>query len=88
MSNVISNNCVCGCVAEKAGSVYGAPVRFEDGEAVDLNTHMKAQTKIRLIRAGIARCVLFFMPGFQKLVISAGDFCPMCKSSVSRKGVM
>ncbi|KAB5539983.1 hypothetical protein PHYPO_G00095660 [Pangasianodon hypophthalmus] len=41
--------------AEKASSVYGAPVRFEDGEAVDLTTHMKAQTKIRLLRAGIAR---------------------------------
>ncbi|MCJ8743866.1 hypothetical protein PDJAM_G00099200 [Pangasius djambal] len=40
---------------EKASSVYGAPVRFEDGEAVDLTTHMKAQTKIRLLRAGIAR---------------------------------
>ncbi|XP_058235183.1 ribosomal oxygenase 1 isoform X3 [Hemibagrus wyckioides] len=41
--------------AETASSVYGAPVRFEDGEAVDLKTHIKPQTKIRLIRAGIAR---------------------------------
>ncbi|KAF7690433.1 ribosomal oxygenase 1 isoform X1 [Silurus meridionalis] len=41
--------------AEEASSVYGAPVRFEDGEAVNLNTYMKPQTKIRLMRAGIAR---------------------------------
>ncbi|KAI5609405.1 ribosomal oxygenase 1 [Silurus asotus] len=41
--------------AEEASSVYGAPVRFEDGEAVNVNTYMKPQTKIRLMRAGIAR---------------------------------
>lgn len=56
-SKTISDRCVCVCVAETVSSVYGAPVRFEDGEAVDLKTHIKPQTKIRLIRSGIARCV-------------------------------
>ncbi|TSK58200.1 Ribosomal oxygenase 1 [Bagarius yarrelli] len=41
--------------AETASSVHGAPVRFEDGEVVDLKLHMKSQTKIRLIRLGICR---------------------------------
>ncbi|KAG9283122.1 ribosomal oxygenase 1 [Astyanax mexicanus] len=40
---------------EKASSVYGAPARWEDGEAVNVTVQMKGQTKIRLIRAGVAR---------------------------------
>ncbi|XP_066532221.1 ribosomal oxygenase 1 [Hoplias malabaricus] len=40
---------------EKSSSVYGAPARWEDGEAVGLAAHIKSQTKIRLIRAGVAR---------------------------------
>ncbi|KAL7888555.1 hypothetical protein AOLI_G00035290 [Acnodon oligacanthus] len=40
---------------EKSSSVYGASARWEDGEAVDVAVHMKGQTKIRLIRAGVAR---------------------------------
>ncbi|XP_036406303.1 ribosomal oxygenase 1 [Megalops cyprinoides] len=40
---------------EKASSMQGAPARWEDGEARDVTVHMKAQTKIRLIRDGIAR---------------------------------
>ncbi|KAL2082638.1 hypothetical protein ACEWY4_022456 [Coilia grayii] len=40
---------------EKASSVYGAPARWEDGEALGLVIHMRPQTRIRLIRAGIAR---------------------------------
>ncbi|XP_062406441.1 ribosomal oxygenase 1 [Sardina pilchardus] len=41
--------------AEKASSVYGAPARWEDGEALGLTVHVRPQTRIRLIRAGIAR---------------------------------
>ncbi|KAL6486679.1 hypothetical protein MHYP_G00060710 [Metynnis hypsauchen] len=40
---------------EKSSSVYGASARWEDGEAVDVALHMNGQTKIRLIRAGVAR---------------------------------
>ncbi|XP_017551174.1 ribosomal oxygenase 1 isoform X1 [Pygocentrus nattereri] len=40
---------------EKSSSVYGASARWEDGEAVDVAVRMKGQTKIRLIRAGVAR---------------------------------
>ncbi|XP_076874145.1 ribosomal oxygenase 1 isoform X2 [Brachyhypopomus gauderio] len=40
---------------EKASSVWGAPVRWDDGEAVDMAIHVKNQTKIRLLRAGVAR---------------------------------
>ncbi|XP_030628508.1 ribosomal oxygenase 1 [Chanos chanos] len=41
--------------AEKQSSVYGAPARWDDGEALDVAVHIKGHTKIRLIRAGIAR---------------------------------
>ncbi|KAL0967598.1 hypothetical protein UPYG_G00254290 [Umbra pygmaea] len=40
---------------EQASSVQGAPSRWEDGEAVDVGVAIKSQTRIRLIRAGIAR---------------------------------
>ncbi|XP_062857772.1 ribosomal oxygenase 1 [Trichomycterus rosablanca] len=40
---------------EYASSVYGAPVRFEDGNVVDSAVLVKPQTKIRLVRAGICR---------------------------------
>ncbi|XP_072543284.1 ribosomal oxygenase 1 isoform X2 [Salminus brasiliensis] len=40
---------------EKASSVYGAPARWEDGEAVNVTVRMKGSTKIRLIRGGVAR---------------------------------
>uniref|UniRef100_A0A4W4F4P2 Bifunctional lysine-specific demethylase and histidyl-hydroxylase n=1 Tax=Electrophorus electricus TaxID=8005 RepID=A0A4W4F4P2_ELEEL len=40
---------------EKASSVWGAPVRWDDGETVDMAVHIKTQTKIRLLRGGAAR---------------------------------
>ncbi|KAJ8356647.1 hypothetical protein SKAU_G00194410 [Synaphobranchus kaupii] len=40
---------------EKASSVKGAPARWENGEAKDTTVCLKAHTKIRLIRDGIAR---------------------------------
>ncbi|XP_051954124.1 ribosomal oxygenase 1 [Xyrauchen texanus] len=40
---------------EKASSVYGAPARWGDGEAIDVAVQIKGQTQIRLIRAGAAR---------------------------------
>ncbi|XP_051510283.1 ribosomal oxygenase 1 [Myxocyprinus asiaticus] len=40
---------------EKASSVYGAPARWGDGEAIDVGVQIKGQTQIRLIRAGAAR---------------------------------
>ncbi|XP_023662418.2 ribosomal oxygenase 1 [Paramormyrops kingsleyae] len=40
---------------EKACSVQGAPSRWEGGQAWEVKAHIKAQTKIRLIRDGIAR---------------------------------
>ncbi|XP_016362393.1 bifunctional lysine-specific demethylase and histidyl-hydroxylase NO66 isoform X1 [Sinocyclocheilus anshuiensis] len=40
---------------EKASSVYGAPARWGDGEALDVTVQLKGQTQIRLVRAGAAR---------------------------------
>ncbi|XP_055042108.2 ribosomal oxygenase 1 isoform X1 [Misgurnus anguillicaudatus] len=40
---------------EHASSVYGAPVRWGDGEALNVNVQIKGQTQIRLVRAGAAR---------------------------------
>ncbi|KAJ8009306.1 hypothetical protein DPEC_G00087520 [Dallia pectoralis] len=40
---------------ELTGSVQGAPSRWENGEAVDVGGFIKSQTRIRLIRSGIAR---------------------------------
>uniref|UniRef100_A0A9J8AHF8 Bifunctional lysine-specific demethylase and histidyl-hydroxylase n=1 Tax=Cyprinus carpio carpio TaxID=630221 RepID=A0A9J8AHF8_CYPCA len=40
---------------EKASSVYGAPARWGDGEALDVTVKLKGQTQIRLVRAGAAR---------------------------------
>uniref|UniRef100_A0A3P8ZQZ4 Bifunctional lysine-specific demethylase and histidyl-hydroxylase n=1 Tax=Esox lucius TaxID=8010 RepID=A0A3P8ZQZ4_ESOLU len=40
---------------ELASSVHGAPSRWENGKAVDVGALMKSQTRIRLIRSGIAR---------------------------------
>uniref|UniRef100_A0A3P8XTE7 Bifunctional lysine-specific demethylase and histidyl-hydroxylase n=1 Tax=Esox lucius TaxID=8010 RepID=A0A3P8XTE7_ESOLU len=39
---------------ELASSVHGAPSRWENGKAVDVGALMKSQTRIRLIRSGIA----------------------------------
>lgn len=52
--------CVC-FVEEKASSVYGAPARWGDGEALDVTVKLKGQTQIRLVRAGAARyqCTVF-----------------------------
>lgn len=41
--------------AEKNSSIYGAPARWENGGTSGLASHMKPQTRIRLIRAGVAR---------------------------------
>lgn len=47
------------CFAEeKAGSVYGAPARWGDGEALDVAVELKKQTQIRLMRAGAARYLI------------------------------
>uniref|UniRef100_A0A673I2D8 Bifunctional lysine-specific demethylase and histidyl-hydroxylase n=1 Tax=Sinocyclocheilus rhinocerous TaxID=307959 RepID=A0A673I2D8_9TELE len=40
---------------EKASSVYGAPARWGDGEALDVTVQLKGQTQIRLLGAGAAR---------------------------------
>ncbi|KAI7799605.1 bifunctional lysine-specific demethylase and histidyl-hydroxylase NO66 [Triplophysa rosa] len=40
---------------EQASSVYGAPARWRDGEALDVAVQIKGQTQIRLVRAGAAR---------------------------------
>lgn len=40
---------------EKAGSVYGAPARWGDSEALDVAVELKSQTRIKLVRAGAAR---------------------------------
>ncbi|XP_024234309.1 ribosomal oxygenase 1 [Oncorhynchus tshawytscha] len=40
---------------ERASSVQGAPSRWEDGEAVDVGVTIRGQTRVRLIRSGIAR---------------------------------
>uniref|UniRef100_A0AAY4DKM5 Bifunctional lysine-specific demethylase and histidyl-hydroxylase n=1 Tax=Denticeps clupeoides TaxID=299321 RepID=A0AAY4DKM5_9TELE len=40
---------------EKTTSVFGAPARWEDGEVVDVEAQIRAQTRIRFIRGGIAR---------------------------------
>ncbi|XP_018590816.2 ribosomal oxygenase 1 [Scleropages formosus] len=40
---------------EQASSVYSAPTRIEDGKARDVTAHIKPETKIRLLRDGIAR---------------------------------
>ncbi|KAA0708234.1 Ribosomal oxygenase 1 [Triplophysa tibetana] len=40
---------------EQASSVYGAPARWRDGEALDVAVQIKSQTQIRLVRAGAAR---------------------------------
>lgn len=63
---VQSLKCICVCFAEeKAGSVYGAPARWGDGEALDVAVELKNQTKIRLMRAGAARYliqnIIFFL---------------------------
>lgn len=42
-------------VEEKACSVYGAPARWGDGEALDVTVQLKGQTQIRLVRAEAAR---------------------------------
>ncbi|XP_052391161.1 ribosomal oxygenase 1 isoform X2 [Carassius gibelio] len=40
---------------EKASSVYGAPARWGDGEALDVTVQLKGQTQIRLLGALAAR---------------------------------
>ncbi|KAJ8410321.1 hypothetical protein AAFF_G00203020 [Aldrovandia affinis] len=40
---------------EKASSVHGASARWEDGAVQDATVRIKGNTKIRLIRSGIAR---------------------------------
>lgn len=56
MSNVVSVIKRCWCfVEEQASSVYGAPARWRDGEALDVAVQIKNQTQIRLVRAGAAR---------------------------------
>ncbi|XP_016317120.1 bifunctional lysine-specific demethylase and histidyl-hydroxylase NO66-like isoform X2 [Sinocyclocheilus anshuiensis] len=40
---------------EKASSVYGAPARWGDGEALGVTVQLKGQTQIRLLGAGAAR---------------------------------
>uniref|UniRef100_A0A8C2HR70 Bifunctional lysine-specific demethylase and histidyl-hydroxylase n=1 Tax=Cyprinus carpio TaxID=7962 RepID=A0A8C2HR70_CYPCA len=48
--------CICVCfVEENASSVYGAPARWGDGEALDVTVQLKGQTQIRLLGAGAAR---------------------------------
>nr|XP_061806740.1 ribosomal oxygenase 1-like [Nerophis lumbriciformis] len=40
---------------EAAGSVHGAPARWEDGHAKDVGAYITSQTRVGLLRAGCAR---------------------------------
>ncbi|CAB1343079.1 unnamed protein product [Coregonus sp. 'balchen'] len=68
---------------ERASSVQGAPSRWQDGEAVDMGVAIRGQTRVRLVRSGIARCHEFLIHAYPKFVTVGSLPCELAEDKVS-----